>query len=64
MGPRGMSPTPLALAHWLADAFEARAVLELGSPREAVDAGAARFEPRQRIAAGAMPDGGWLERGA
>jgi dihydroneopterin aldolase len=65
-GPEGHVTAPLALAHWLADAFEARAVLEIGAPRAAVDAGApgrassrANGSPR-----GAMPDGGWLERGA
>jgi dihydroneopterin aldolase len=62
-GPEGHVTDPLTLAHWLAGAFEARAVLEIGTPCAAEQGGGAVFAPRLRIAADAMPGGTWLEPG-
>jgi hypothetical protein len=53
-GPEGHVTEPLALAHWLAGAFEARAVLEIGPPARRCPAGESAAQGRVR-STGAMP---------
>jgi dihydroneopterin aldolase len=63
-GPEGHVTVPLALAYWLADAFEARAVLEIGVPREDVSDGVQIPANRLRIDVGVMPSDDWLTSSA
>jgi dihydroneopterin aldolase len=59
-GPERHVTAPLALAHWLAGAFDALAVLEIGGARDALPADLPLPEGRVRIDAGAMPGASWL----
>ena len=55
-----LTTRPLALAHWLAERFDAVAVLELGKPRvseQGPDAG----RPVLRLSAEASPEPGWAD---
>lgn len=59
-GPRGHVTAPLALAHWLADVFDARAVLEIGEARDPLPKGLEASKPRLRMRAEEMPRRNWL----
>lgn len=58
-GPATDVTAPLALAHWLADAFDARAVLEFGQPDQPVPGDAPDY-PVTRLDASATPPRDWL----
>jgi len=63
-GPGGHVTAPLALGYWLADAFDARAVLEIGEARDPLPESVAAPEHRIALAAGSMPPEGWLTSSA
>ncbi len=59
-GPGAGVTAPLALAHWLAQGFDARALVQIGAAAEPVAAPGGR--PLLTLAAGEMPGQAWLER--
>jgi dihydroneopterin aldolase len=63
-GPEWHVTAPLALAHWLAGAFDALAVLEVGAARDGMPTDMKPGAPRVRIEEGAMPLSGWLPSSA
>jgi dihydroneopterin aldolase len=63
-GPGAQVTAPLALAHWLAGAFDARAVLEIGPARDPLPEGSQPVQPRIAIPTGAIPPVNWLKTSA
>lgn len=59
-GPDARVTAPLALAHWLARAFEARAIVEFGDASGEAGHRAGTAPPAMCFAADAMPREGWL----